>query len=82
MKTKNTKRTKQKPSSSLHGLTLGQNIEVGLHPKISNRQTFLKVNFMIFIVSPTLEDQREMHFFFFIELKNLAAMLSIIIQRS
>jgi hypothetical protein len=31
-------------------LTLGQNIEVGLHPKISNRQTFLKVNFMIFIV--------------------------------
>lgn len=31
---------------------------------------------MIFIVSPTLEDQREMHFFFFIELKNLAAMLS------
>ena len=33
-------------------------------------------------VSPTLEDQREMHFFFFIELKNLAAMLSIIIQRS
>lgn len=29
---------------------------------------------MIFIVSPTLEDQREMHFFFFIELKNLAAM--------
>ena len=24
---------------------------------------------MIFIVSPTLEDQREMHFFFFIELK-------------
>ena len=37
---------------------------------------------MIFIVSPTFEDQREMHFFFFIELKNLAAMLSIIIQRS
>ena len=27
---------------------------------------------MIFIVSPTLEDQREMHFFFFIELKCVA----------